>query len=377
MKNRKNLDLLTEVNLMRNMMGLNPKSLLNESIIPVSLLISFAKTATRYAGKTVVEIATELGAAAKSTKKMFDDLDIAIKAGDSTKAKTMVINIMSSLDNNGLKVIANDLLSDDNFLKPFITKRAKTLKGGGMSDDLVKNQIKNDIDTILEDIPEGLKKVVKDQADDIVDTTLRGVKSVEDNAELIAKAMREELQLQKTIADQFNTISLKIEGLPSFNTLSSTEKSTVRKLLKDTVNKTPNQLFAETDMYIIKILSDPAKVKDRKWLTSLGQTLRDPKGILLTIGGGAILVITLLLLSGNIGAAKYIYEKNKKDWDEAGEEDSETLTGDCPGKSQFVDEVKAAYDDEYDSSKIGDFDNETCTGTYDGTSYSWNGASFD
>jgi len=363
MKNNKTLNLLNEVNLMRSMMGLAPKNLLIEGIIPGSLLKSFAKTAVKYASKTAAEIASELGASAKGLKKMFDDLDIAIKAGDEVTAKAMLVNIMSSLDINAVKIIAKDMLSDtaDGALTAYITKRTNALKTGGMADDAIRNTVKNDIDTVLEGAPERLKSAVKDEADDIINTTLRAVKSSEDDAALYAKVMQEELELQKAIKDQFERVRLKIEGTPSFGKLTMSEKATVRKLLKEYSNKTPGQLTSEVEGYIAKILADPSRKGKFEWLVKFGEILRSPGPMIWTAAGGVTLLIIILLLSGNIGKARSIYEDNKESWKKAGEEsdDESTTVEGCPGENSLSDFINQQ------GGSLISFDEAKCSGVDD------------
>lgn len=175
MRNTKKLDLLTEVNLMRNMMGLNSKNLLSESIIPPSIINFFVKFSTKSANDIASILGTTIGKA-NTLKTMFDDLDVAIKAVDDVAIKATVINIVNELDNTTIMRLADDILSDTGkgSLSDVIITKTRALKGAGATDDIIKQEVKKYLDTLLDELPNNLKNAIKTTSDNIIGTTIKG-----------------------------------------------------------------------------------------------------------------------------------------------------------------------------------------------------------
>ena len=185
-------------------------------------------------------------------------------------------------------------------------------------------------------------------------------------------------------SDQFDLIKLQVESTPSFKTLKPDEQTAVYDFLElsSKQGKSPNIMLSETDSFISKLLLDPSRVKqipleDRKFLQRLKLLLQNPKKLALYIGSGTILVITALVLTGNIGSARRLYNENEQDWKEADPDNQETEEGtnsECPGESSFKSAIETAYGgiDNVDVTKYGVFDTEKCAGIYDGSTYTWN-----
>jgi hypothetical protein len=105
---------------------------------------------------------------------MFNQLDNAIKANDQVLVKKLINNIVNTLDDNALKSIVDDIFADtaDDAVRSFITKRVQTLKQANMTDDAIKQQIKNDLDILFKDTPDRLKNQIRNVGGDIVSNTI-------------------------------------------------------------------------------------------------------------------------------------------------------------------------------------------------------------
>ena len=355
-------------------MGLNSKTIITESIIPIPLLKSFAKTAAKFAIKTADGIASELGLAAKSTKKMFDDLDIAIKSGDNVAAKSLVTNIVNNLDNTALTNLANDILSDtaDDALMSVITKRTQSLKSAGMMDDAIRTQINKDLDILLDDIPDELKNAIKISANNITNKAIKNT-SISTTGVITSNGILVKLS-ESPIWNKF---------MGKFPELKNTYLSRIDDLI-DAGAKSEDEIFNILERQAAK------ELKPSVWQKIKGFKATNPKTfkfLIYAVGFGFAVKV-----AGKVGVLPIIGKSicelaiGKSDawcvslfssaYEEGSDTENTNLNGNCPGNSKFIDEVKSAYGDNYDSTKLGDFNDETCTGTYDGTQYTWNGTSF-
>jgi hypothetical protein len=261
-------------------------------------------------------------------------------------------------------------------------------------------------DDVLAKISEDLSDIMVKSSDElsslknaINDESLLKVRSQLDNAKAIldaeadvatraAKQAKEQLDMAKKLSDQFDSVKTQMEALPSFKALSGDEQLAVRNFLESNKTKTPTVLISETETFISKLLLDPARVKqipleDRKFLQRFKTLLSSPKKIGLYAASGTLLVIIGLLLTGNIGSARKLYNDNEKDWEENDPDnpknDEETKTCD-----QDLDKFKAwlkgeGFGDTTIASAI--FDGKICSGTitlgdgslgkltWDGTTY--------
>ena len=170
--------LITEINRMRSIMGLDPKSMINEAPIPIKGLIElFGDLGAKFAAKTADDIGSELGIFAKSgkstVKKAFDNLAVAVRAADNAGIEAAVRTILGQMDSAAIAKFSKSILDDaTNGSKDFITKRAKALSAGGADSAAIKNQLKTDLDTLFSSVPDQLRSGLKSQADNIVDDVI-------------------------------------------------------------------------------------------------------------------------------------------------------------------------------------------------------------
>ena len=368
MKNTKKQDLLTEVNLMRSMMGLKPKTLITEAIIPIPLLKSFAKTATKYASKSASEIASELGSVARTTKSMFDDLDVAIKAGDQAGTKAMITNIVNTLDDNALRIIADDIFADtaDDAVRSFVTKRVEALKGGGVTDDAIKQQIKNDLDILFDEVPDKLRFQIKNVSDNIVNDVISKTAKISTNV--------------VTSAGVLGKLSKSQEWVNFINKFPELRSVFIQRIddLIAAGAKSEDEVFSIIEGQASK------KLKPSAWNKIKGFKAKNPtayKVAIWVIGAGIASAI-----AGKAGIlpklGKWICEFLIGEDDEwcltmfssAYEETNDTEPMTSEGCDKTLDDFKNYIENTIGiDSSDATFDPSTCTGTILGERYKWNG----
>ena len=368
MRQNRTTDLLTEVNTMRGMMGLKPKGMLMENLA-ITLLRAFAKTATKYAAKTAAEIGSELGAAARATKNMFDDLDAAIKIGDEMAAKAMITNIVNTLDNNALRLVANDVLADtaDDALRSVITKRTQALKAMGGADDAIKTQIKQDLDILLADAPDVLRTAIKDASDDIVKNAITGTARVTTNV-VTSQGVLAKLSQSRNWAqlmDQFPELRIKfIKRIDNIIAAGAKSEDEVFAVIEGQVaNKLKyKQFWAKVEAFKS---TNPNTYKILIWTLGLGA------GGAIAGGAGILPKISAWVCEKLIGDNdEWCVSAFSSAYEEGGDTETTTPTGACDKtESDFVAWAESQFGTGGDPS----FDSSTCTGTVYGDQYKWNG----
>lgn len=177
MRTKKN-DLLTEVNIMRSMMGLREnKTLIMEQGI-IGLAKAFVKSATELAVKSADNLMDEIMggvgslAAANRMKTMVDDLDAAVKVGDEAAMKAVVTNLVNSTDfGAGITTkIVDDMFANtaDDALTSMLTKKANGLKARGLPDAQILKALKDDVDNLLSGFPDRLVSAAKNKIDNTI-----------------------------------------------------------------------------------------------------------------------------------------------------------------------------------------------------------------
>lgn len=348
----KSNQLITEISRIQEMMGLvkENKSLLKESLIDeiVEILVKFLR-------KDVSEL-TALGVRnADDVKSVMDDfLDPLVPAANKTN---MLKLILEDVGDVAIKSLAKSAIDDvTTGVGKVVSDRSKTYidwyKQGVMTYDDVLAKISEDLSDIMvksSDELSSLKNAINDESLLKVRSQLDNAKAIldaeTDAATKAAKQAKEQLDMAKKLSDQFDSVKTQIDALPSFKALSGDEQLAVRNFLESNKTKTPTVLISETETFISKILLDPARVKqipleDRKFLQRFKTLLQNPKKILLYAGSGTLLVIIGLLLTGNIGSARKLYNDNEKDWEE---NDPDNPTNDEETKTcdQDLDKFKA------------------------------------
>lgn len=177
MRTKKN-DLLTEVNIMRSMMGLRENKMLIMEQGIIGLAKAFVKSATELAVKSADNLMDEIMggvgslAAANRMKTMVDDLDVAIKAGDETAMRAVVTNLVNSVDfGAGITTkIVDDMFANtaDDALTSMLTKKANSLKAKGLPDAQILKALKDDVDNLLSGFPDRLVSAAKNKIDNTI-----------------------------------------------------------------------------------------------------------------------------------------------------------------------------------------------------------------
>lgn len=180
----RNENLITEINIMRSMMGLKEKSMLITEGAIVGLVKAFGKTAARHADDVtkILDDFISTSAAGGSLavqrtmatrlKGLLDNLDSAVKIADEAGIKAAMKSILGDADFGATAAVkvADDMFADtaDDAITAVLNKRASALKGRGLTDDAIKAQIKSDIDALLGEFPDALKTAAKSKADNVI-----------------------------------------------------------------------------------------------------------------------------------------------------------------------------------------------------------------
>jgi hypothetical protein len=278
MRTRKN-DLLTEINIMRSMMGLREsRTLIMEQGI-IGLAKAFMKSATELAVKSADNLMDEIMggvgsmAAAARMKTMVDDLDVAVKAGDEVAMKAVITNLVNSADfGAGMATkLADDMFADTaaDALNAVLTKRANSLKGGGLTDDAIRMQLKDDVATLLSGLPERLVSAAKTKADDAIKWGGKGetvVKSVTKDEVLASLAQSSTWRtFTQKFPEEIAAMTAKIEVLISAGAKTADEVSSV--LIKQAAAKLKPTTWSRIKSIFVKY---PKLSKGALWLIGLG-----------------------------------------------------------------------------------------------------------
>jgi hypothetical protein len=375
-----NKEIINEIHQIRRMMGLKTNNnLLTEAVVGGGILDDIIGLLAKKTPDDLLALGFKNAEEVLTFVREFPTSSI-------TRQSEIVGDLIVKLGDSGLTNLTKQLLDDTNtYIGGIVSDRVSVYEEMAKKypnvtpDEFVKSMKEDMLKTFQganPNVQSLVKKIEQESGERVRSSVGKNVESAEKEAEELAQSLRNKLEMNTKLSDQFKTVKLQIEGLPSFKALTSSEKTTVRKLLESWKDKTPKLLFSETDAYISKILGDPSRVKsiplkDRNFLVGFKNLLMDPKKLVTIIGSGLIITIVALIMTGNIGKAKIIYDENKKSL-----EDANATTGNCPGNEKFIEEVELAMGKSYDPSKLGDFDTKACTGTYDGVTYEWNGTSF-
>jgi hypothetical protein len=380
--------LITEISRIKEMMGITEsKRLLKESIGD-----EIAEILAKFLRKDVTEL-TALGVRnADDLKKLMDDfLDPAISAAN--KVDTLRL-ILDDLGEAAVKSIAKSAIDDvttgvGKELSDKVNTYLGWYKQGIMTYDQVLTQVTDDLTLAMSKSSDelvSLKNAINDEALLKVKGQLDNAKSALDSeADAAARASKEQqMQLDMTtkLETQFQSIKSQIEGLPSFKSLTAEEQKAVREFLENNKSKNLQTLFDESNTYVLRILNDPARVKqiplkDRKFLERMKIFLSNPKALLTYSASGAIIIVIALLLTGNIGAARSKYNENMEDWEandpDNPKEDEEETSTTCDAT---LEKFKTYLDNLGVDSSDATWDTNTCTGTVSGISYSYKDGQF-
>jgi hypothetical protein len=375
MKKNNNTNLLTEVNLIREMMGLTPKNLILENI-GLTLIKAFASSATKFAKMSANELATELGAVARSAKSMFDDLARAVTTNDETFLKATITNITNTLDNTALTRLADDLLIDTGELAKSIDRRVKALLGRNVSDDFIKKQIKDDLDNLLIDAPDKLKNTIKTQAENVVEATIKSVKGSTQVGTIITADDVFTLLGQNPIWGKFRT---------KFPELMSDFENKINILI-DAGAKTAKEV---EDVIIKQAIS---KLKGSTWTNIKAIMIKNPKmtkiGLIIigltviTYGAGKVGYLNkvgMWLCDTFLGQTSETCQEFRAELEQAeedlkqGKTNTTTTTGGC-GKT--LDDFKAWVTSEGMDAASSTWDENSCTGTVEGVGFKYSDGSF-
>lgn len=385
--NSKNL--ITEINIMRSMMGLKEKNMLITESGLIGLVKAFGKTAARHTDDVTKIfddfLATSAGgsgslAGANRLKGLLDNLDSAVKIGDDAAITTVMKNILNDADFGAAAAtkVADDMFADtaDDAITAVLNKRANALKGRGLTDDAIKAQIKSDIDALLGEFPDTLKTAAKSKADNVINWGGKGQKITKVNLEddVFEKLAQSPVwrDVQAGFPDLFTKLKNRVKAMAAAG------------------SKTSDEIVER----IIKQAEDGMKPGFKKWWN--GWKADNPN--LFKYGTRSIGVLVLLGIieeaAGDVGLLKQLGAKVCQlaggkdvsflwcdDWVEAvkaAEDDDKnpdntnkeenTTTGKC---DQTLDSFKAYLTSQNFSADNATFDTNTCTGAVDGIGFTY------
>ena len=386
--------LITEISRIKEMMNITEsKILLKESI--VDELVAFL---TKFLRKDAADL-TALGVRnVGDVKRLMDDfLDPAISSANKVD---FLKRIVDDLGETAVKSIAKESVDDvttgvGKLVNDRSTEYIKYYKQGIMTYDEVITQIGDDLTGLMSkssDELSNLKKALNDEA-------LLKVKNQLDNAKVtldgeidaVAAASRQSeitFSMEKRLSDQLDSVKTQIEALPSYKKLDFDEQSAVRNFIELNKGKNANILVSETGDFIRRLLADPSRVKpiplaDRTFLKTTLAILSSPKKIALFAGSGVLLVFIGLLATGNIGAARKVYNENEKSWEENNPDNPEVVP-----KNEKCDQDLSTFKAYLKGQGFGEttiksatFNSKTCIGSItlgDGEigNFTWNGTTF-
>jgi len=389
----RNENLILEINTMRSMMGLREKSMLITESAIIGLAKAFGKTAARHTDDIVkvmddfISTSAAGGSmAAQRTmatrlKGLLDNLDSAVKAADEAGIKRAMKSILNDADfgASAATKIADDMFTDtaDDAITAVLNKRASVLKGkGGLTDDAIKAQIKEDINALLGEFPDTLKTAAKSTADKVINWGGKGA--------TLAKEL--------TADDVF----VKLAGVETWRKFTSKFPGAIAEM-NDVIDTLIAAGAKSADEVVAIVISKAEKALKPSTVSRLkALLLKNPKtskfvGILISLGilraaaGASGLWNQIKLLGCDIlfGAAgedcqelrrlmtqmdKELEEKNKPKKEDKKNEDKPA--GNC---DQNLDTFKAYLTSQDGlSSDDATFDASTCTGFIDGMTFTYN-----
>jgi hypothetical protein len=369
------LDLLTEINVMRGMMGLNEKQIITEQLAPI--ISAFGRSSAKFIGKAADEIAKTLKislAKAKVLKAEFDNLASAIKSADNVLAKEALTKIFANTDASFLTKYVDDIMSDvtDDALVPSLVKRAKALKArGGAADNVIKDQLIKDIDDALEGLPDSVKTAIKNKVDDIYRTAMSGVASASK-------------QLVTT-----DNILARLSQEQAWADLSSKFPELKQVFISRIDDIIAGGAKTEEEVFSVILGQVKSKLKPSTWNRFLALKAKNPKYFKIAIYVASIGVISVAVGKSSVASKigvwiceKLFFGKNdpwcqymfSSEYEESDENDeNETTNKKCDKTlNDFVAWAKGQFGAGGDPT----FDESTCTGTVYGDKYKWNGSNW-
>jgi hypothetical protein len=380
----KDQNLITEINSIRSMMGLKNKPLILENAI-IGLAKAFTNFAARHADDVTkifddfLEVSVGGSgslAAANRLKGLFDDLDNAVRTGDDLLIKRTVSNMLSSTD-FGTSVSAkliDDIFMDtsDDALKSVLTKRANSLKGQGVPDEVIARTLKEDIDNIFSDFPSPFINAVKTKLDNTISWGGKGSK--------LAK---------EVTADDVYAVLGQSEVWRKFTSKFPDALAEMRSTI-NTIIEGGARTADEVADVVIKQAS--SKLNPNIWKKIKSIAAKNPKtskAILVLIGMGALRAfagatglwnqIKLYLCDFWFGSAdddcqemKAAMEELEKEIDN-NENNEENNTGVCDAT---LEKFKTYLDNLGVDPSDATWDTNTCTGTVSGSSFSYKDGQF-
>lgn len=394
MKNQKSL--ILEINIMRSMMGLREKSMLITENAIIGLAKTFTKAAARHSddvGKIMTDFSTAVGTmsstGAKRLKSLLDNLDSAVKVFDDLAITAAVKNILedSEFGASAATKIADDMFTDtaDDAITSVLNKRASSLKGQGLTDDAIKNQIKNDIDALLGEFPDTLKTAAKSKADNIIDDVIKAAK--DKTAALVKQSEEVTAKLNKIIEDgqDLDLVLAEMKVLDTYKRLPNDQKLFIDKFIKTAKasGRSNGDIIIEAETKIIKFLTDSAAAAAQKGELDLVGKITKTRAVLgalspKTTFGWVVLIGGLFFLTGGTiyGLMGYFekFKGTEEDYEKAKEKKDDEPAGTCD---------KTEYDFKtWASTNVGadnvTFNQTSCTGSVllNGvvvSTYTWNG----
>jgi hypothetical protein len=386
--------LITEISRIKEMMNITEsKILLKESI--VDELVAFL---TKFLRKDAADL-TALGVRnVGDVKRLMDDfLDPAISSANKVD---FLKRIVDDLGETAVKSIAKESVDDvttgvGKLVNDRSTEYIKYYKQGIMTYDEVITQIGDDLTELMSkssDELSNLKKALNDESLLKVRNQLDNAKvTVDAEIDAVAAASRQSertFEMSKRLSDQLDSVKTQIEALPSYKKLDFDEQSAVRNFIELNKDKNANILVSETGDFIRRLLADPSRVKpiplaDRTFLKTSLAILSSPKKIALFAGSGVLLVFIGLLATGNIGAARKVYNENSKSWEENDPDNPEVVPKD--GKCDQNLSTFKAYLTSRNFSKTtlesATFNSKTCIGSItlgngEIGNFTWDGTTF-
>ena len=328
-----NKEIINEIHQIRRMMGLKTNNnLLTEAVVGRGILEDIIGLLAKKEADDLLALGFKNAEEVLTFVREFP-------TSSATRQAEIVGDLIVKLGDSGLTNLTKQLLDDTNtYIGGIVSDRVSVYeemakKYPNVSPDEFVKSMKDDMLKTFQgadpNVQSLVKKIEQESGERVRSSVGKNVESAEKEAEELAQSLRNKLEMNTKLSDQFKTVKLQIEGLPSFKALTSSEKTTVRKLLESWKDKTPKLLFSETDAYISKILGDPSRVKsiplkDRNFLVGFKNLLMDPKKLVTIIGSGLIITIVALIMTGKIGKAKIIYDENMKSL-----EDANATTGTC------------------------------------------------
>jgi len=366
------LDLLTEINIMRGMMGLNEKQIITEQLAPI--ISAFGKSSAKFVGKAANEIASTLKislAKAKVLKAEFDNLDSAIKSADNTLAKEALTKIFANTDASFLAKYVDDIMSDvtDDALVPSLVKRAKALKARGATENVIKDQLIKDIDDALEGLPDSVKTAIKNKVNDVYNTAMSGVASA-----------------SKQLVTTDNVLA-KLSQEQAWADLSSKFPELKQVFIDRIDDIIAGGAKTEEEVFSVILGQVKSKLKPSIWNRFFAIKAKNPRLFKIAIYAASAGVISVAV--GNTSVAskvgvwiceKIFFSKNdpwcqamfSAEYEESDENDeNETTNKKCDKKlADFISWAEGVFGVGGNPS----FDESTCTGTVYGDKYHWDGS---